>query len=48
METAYVGRFSDFLRRHGMEGVLVLAENGKILSANRAAEALLGLSLIHI
>lgn len=42
METAYVGRFSDFLRRHGMEGVLVLAENGKILSANRAAEALLG------
>jgi len=34
--------FPDFLRRHGLEGVLVLAENGKILSANRAAESLLG------
>ncbi len=32
----------DFLRRYGLEGVLVLAENGKILSANRAAESLLG------
>lgn len=42
METAYAGQFSDFLRRHGMEGVLVLARNGKILSANRAAESLLG------
>lgn len=42
METAYGAQFADFLRRHGMEGVLVLAQNGKILSANRAAESLLG------
>lgn len=42
METAYSGRFSDFLRRHGTEGIMVLAANGKILSANRAAESLLG------
>ncbi len=42
METEYAVQFSDFLRRHGMEGILVLAENGKILSANRAAETLLG------
>ncbi len=42
METEYVVQFSDFLRRHGMEGVLVVTEQGKILSANRAAESLLG------
>lgn len=42
MEIAYADQFSDFLRRHGLEGVLVLAENGKILSANRTAESLLG------
>lgn len=42
METEYVAQFSDFLRRHGMEGVVVLDSRGKILSANRAAESLLG------
>lgn len=35
-------QISDFLRRNGMEGVLLLASDGKILSANRAAESLLG------
>lgn len=42
MEIVQTEPFPDFLRRHGLEGVLVLAENGKILSANRAAESLLG------
>ncbi len=42
MEIVQTELFPDFLRRHGLEGVLVLAENGKILSANRAAESLLG------
>lgn len=42
METEYRAQFADFLRRHGLEGVVILAENGKILSANRAAESLLG------
>ncbi len=42
MEIVQAEPFPDFLRRHGLEGVLVLAENGKILSANRAAESLLG------
>lgn len=42
MEIAYAEQFSDLLRRQGMEGVLVLSESGKILSANRTAEALLG------
>jgi len=42
VEAEYVVQFSDFLRRYGMEGVLVVNEQGKILSANRAAESLLG------
>ena len=42
MAIAYVAQFSDFLRRHGLEGALILDKNGKILSANRAAESLLG------
>ena len=42
MGIAYVAQFSDFLRRHGLEGALILDKNGKILSANRAAESLLG------
>lgn len=42
MEIAYAAQLSDLLRRQGMEGVLLLNENGKILSANRTAEALLG------
>jgi len=42
VKTEYVAQFSDFLRRHSMEGVVVLDRHGKILSANRAAESLLG------
>lgn len=42
METEYALQFSDFLRHSGLEGVLVLDKKGKVLSANRAAESLLG------
>jgi signal transduction histidine kinase len=41
VETEYAAQFSDYLRRHGLEGVVVVAGNGKILSANRVAESLL-------
>lgn len=41
METAYVNQFSDGFRSFDLEGILVLDGNGKILSANRAAELLL-------
>ncbi|MCL4805107.1 MAG: PAS domain-containing protein [Anaerolineae bacterium] len=42
MEIEYAAQLSDLLRRLGLEGVLLLNENGKILSANRAAELMLG------
>ncbi|MCA9868634.1 MAG: PAS domain-containing protein [Anaerolineae bacterium] len=42
MEIVQTEPFPDLLRHLGLEGILVLAENGKILSANRAAESLLG------
>lgn len=41
MKTAYADQYPDSFRNLGLEGVLVLDENGKILSANRAAELLL-------
>ena len=42
MESEYAGDFAEFLRRHGMEGVVIIDAEGKILSANRTAESLLG------
>lgn len=42
VETEYTLPFQDVLREHELQGVLVVDKNGKILSANRAAESLLG------
>lgn len=46
VETEYEDRFQDILRARGLgsaaAGVLVLDKKGKVLSANRAAESLLG------
>ena len=46
-------QFADFLRQSGLEGVVVLDNQGNVLSANRAAESLLGygvgeLTNIHV
>lgn len=42
VETEYTLPFQDVLRERELQGVLVVDKNGKILSANRAAESLLG------
>ncbi len=42
METDYTTQSADFLRLSGLEGVVVLDNQGNVLSANRAAESLLG------
>ena len=46
-------QFADFLRQSGLEGVVILDNQGNVLSANRAAESLLGygvgeLTNIHV
>jgi PAS domain S-box-containing protein len=53
VETDNTKQFADFLRHSGQEGVLVLDNKGNVLSANRAAELLLGygvgqLTNIHV
>ena len=53
METDYTTQSADFLRLSGLEGVVVLDNQGNVLSANRAAESLLGygvgqLTNIHV
>ncbi len=42
LKTQYAAHFSGFLHRSDLEGVLIINQEGKILSANRTAESLLG------
>jgi len=53
VETEYTKQFADFLRHSGLEGVVILDNQGNVQSANRAAESLLGygvgqLTNIHV
>ena len=53
MDREYTLLFPDILHHRDMEGVLVLDNQGNVLSANRAAESLLGygvgqLTNIHV
>ena len=53
MELDDTKQFADFLRQSGLEGVVILDNQGNVLSANRAAESLLGygvgeLTNIHV